>query len=214
MGSARSLITTSMYLIGCVLLVPGSIDLIDSEFYRGIVFYIVGCALLMVAAVIDLFANLISKPIIKDYSDELISASEKKMSDWKKQRMIALSYLLGGVFFFVGSILYWPDFSAECAPIGTWVFRTGSICYLIGSFVSIHSIYTSEKESQNKNYSTASYMWIAVLICYIIGSLCFITGGIISQAGGNGSNQIWLCGSISFTIGALLSVIETIRSWK
>ena len=92
---------------------------------------------------------------------------------------ITTFYTFGGLFFLLGSILYFPGLGSNAGTIGTWIFRTGSINYICGSVLSLSDVLKMEVKAQNK-YINSKNIWILVLVLYIIGAAFFITGGILS----------------------------------
>ena len=212
MGSFRHLISSSFYWVGCVLLIPGSILLKETPADNAIILYIVACLLLTVGALIDLTAKLLAKPKLEQ--DSLITESPDKnvLVDWKTGVWIQIFYTLGGLQFLIASILYWPYFE-NTATTGTWIFRIGSFCYIIGSLVCLKTLLDPYK-SKDEMWSLSTKMWMSVLIFYMLGSLCFITGGILSQLSQPFSVEMWIIGSVSFTLGASFCMIEIIRTWN
>lgn len=213
MGSKRHLLSAGCYWVGCVLLIPGSYLLKVNDAENGIILYIVACLLLTIGALIDLIAALLAKPSAEEQKN-LINKNEgsaKAFNDWKLGLYIQIFYTLGGIFFFVGSVLYWPYF-VGVATAGTWVFRTGSFCYLAGSLIAVMTT-IAPYEGTDSKYSLSTGLWLCCLFFYMFGSVCFIIGGILSQCKIPFSSDMWVVGSWSFTIGASFTLVEIYRSW-
>jgi hypothetical protein len=233
MGEFKKFISSLDYLIGCWLLIPASICLIysDKYIYESIIFYIVSCGFLLKAAIID-FISLFKKLPLKSNSisskdinlistvDELESTNlvnSSNNSDECLNKTITVAYLLGGLFFELGSILYWPTFST--GRLGTWVFRFGSLCYLTGTITFINVILnpynnsTSIKENKKPRKNPSFYIVIGCLTFYAFGAICFIIGGIMSETHYLLSGEVWLVGSIWFAIGSTLGFVDRIINY-
>ena len=123
----------------------------------------------------------------------------EKMHNWQDRQMISLVivffYLVGGLAFVTGSVLFFPTFK-QSGP-GYWVFRVGSASYFAGSMLIILNLTPPRKP--RKIIATGQYM---------LGSCLFVVGGIISQMGHSGviPVTIWVIGSVAFTGGASLGM--------
>jgi hypothetical protein len=211
MANLRQKAVALFYLFGCGLLVPGSIYLKSPEDLKlAILLYIIACSFLTLAAVIDAVAAHLNKPKIGIENLTIKFNQEELKPDNSAQIhfIITIFYSLGGILFLTGSVLYWPDFENGDLPnIGTWVFRFGSCCYLVGSFMSIYSIFRKPFE---KTFCHVNMLWLYVLLQYIVGALLFIVGGILSQLKMDFSVETWIIGSILFTGGATLGILITL----
>lgn len=203
------------YLIGCTLLIPASYALIYSQLYlwESILYYIISCGFLLKAAIIDLYSYYLQ---VKKTSDEsLIESKSKKSNDFSFS--IVLFLFLGGLFFEIGSILYWPSFNST-SRVGTWVFRVGSCCYLTASLMSLDNLLRpyelSENSDESKKKNSSFYLYLICIICYIFGAILFIIGGILSEAGYKLSGETWMAGSVLFCVGSISSSIEFFKSYK
>ena len=219
MGYFRKFISTFEYLIGCLILIPASIALINSSLYlyESIFMFIVACAFLLKASLIDLYhvfaiSNLNNKTdIINDVNHEeriLDGESKEKKSSTCLNIFISMTYVLGGIFFEAGSILYWPTFTT--GTLGTWIFRFGSIFYLIGTFNLLNM---TLKQYEEKKKDRPFFMFMSSLIFYALGSLTYILGGVLSEMHYKLSGEVWLVGSVFFSLGALFTFIETCISY-
>lgn len=228
MSNLKPLFISFCYLSGCALLIPGSIlmfndNIESSEYKSGILFYIVGCGLLALGAFVDLLPKLFVKSnqtkkveINTDISAEETMLNDSDLKDDKKAWFISLivsiAYQFGGIFFFIGSLFYWPTISLFTP--GTWIFRFGSISYITGSLLSLFVIY--KKSKANFNEKKSIYMNSLMFLIYIFGAICFISGGILSQLHKPVTSYMgaWLAGSILFTIGASVGFFEFLRTIK
>lgn len=202
MTSFIKVVIAFFYLIGCWSLIPASIFLVFySKYpYVSIILFIISCGFLLFPSIIDVFLMISMKKNQKDESDPF-----KKLSIIKF--IITISYLLGGLCFEIASVLYWPTWNI--IHIGTWIFRLGSISYLIGSFFSIREIINIYK---NKDKDCCYYLWIMCILFYNIGSIFFLTGGVLSQLGYfDISSYFWIIGSVGFAAGSTFGFIGTIK---
>jgi hypothetical protein len=216
MGSYRQLSSSIGYFIGCVLLIPASTILLAGTSYdTSISLYIAACAFLIIASIIDFLPVVTNRPTITKDQESLID-QKLNFSGWITQFWVTLLYLLGGICFEIGSIMYWSTFGPSVANLGTWVFRTGSFFYIGGSVISLLQILkpTFDKSSPKKQLEVSSYMWISVIVFYLLGSVAFVTGGILSQLELKFSVESWVIGSAFFAAGATTSLTEVIRSWN
>ena len=231
MSNFKPLFVSFCYWSGCALLIPGSIlmfndDIESSEYKGGIICYIVGCGELALGAFVDLYSFLLpQKSKIKtkeatttDISSEdslLLESNLKKRADKASMiisLLVTIAYQLGGIFFFLGSLFYWPTIALFTK--GTWIFRFGSISYITGSLLSLFAIY---KKSKNNTIPKISMiMNVLMFVIYIMGAICFISGGILSQMHRPVKEYMgaWLGGSILFTMGATVGGMELIRTIK
>lgn len=233
MGEFRKFISSLDYLFGCWLLIPASICLIYSEkyLYESIILYIISCAFLLKAAIIDfipLFSNVAKKPKkISSHNINLITKSEGADLNLTQSKnsenenffniLITTAYLLGGIFFEAGSILYWPTWTT--GRLGTWIFRLGSICYLTGTIsLCVVVLKPFDKnshylENQKTIKNGSFYITMGCLTFYAYGAIFFIIGGIMSEMHYSLSGQIWLVGSIWFAIGSTLGFVDRLMNY-
>ena len=200
MGFTSSL----FYMIGCVLLVPAGFYLKIKEHYEiSINIYIIGCGFLLLASIIDLVPAISTRPKVTPDGENLLSEElEKKQTNWLKSLFICIFYFLGGLFFELGSLLDHPSFLH--ANEATWVFRTGSCCYLAGSFMSLHSVWGPYFRKEKDTVDCYMIMYTCLLVFYIIGSCLYITGGILFQTKSDGGVETWIAGGFSFLVKNLL----------
>jgi hypothetical protein len=208
MGSNfRQKFTASCYFFGCGLLIPASVYLGYSEKqHTSIMLYIIASSFLFIAAAIDLAATIKSKPKL-GIDNLLTTPTPGPKYTWQLSVGIAIFYLLGGLLFLLGSILYWPDFSSSLNNYGTSVFRAGSCCYLSGSLMSMINLLRAPSK---KSCCSTTMLWLYVLIQYMIGAICYILGGIFSQLNVGYVVEMWLVGSFLFTGGASVGLLLTL----
>lgn len=213
-GTFRKFLSALCYLFGCYLLIPASICFLYWGDYKfeSIVFYIVACGFLFIGGLLDLVAVIV--PRQRTTSDSLINDDKPEPKPDCASIVIVVAYFLGGLFFELASILYWPTFDPEVANLGTWIFRIGSFCYMAGSFTSLKQIFAAYEVEENKPAKDLGYyMWICCILFYILGSVLFLIGGMLSQVGYQLAAHVWNGGSASFALGSTFGFIETIRSY-
>ena len=176
MGCSRGLASASLYLIGCILLLPASALILPSfpidaiyvgeDFGLGIIFYVIACSFLTIAGIMDfvLETNTCYKskksveldPFIASFENDNNTANKNEKNKYNILGWwIALFYLIGGVFFLLGSIAYLPSlddikiFSQPITTVGTWIFRFGSISYICGSVTSLYKMDQANKTNKN-----------------------------------------------------------------
>ncbi|KAL6076389.1 hypothetical protein QOT17_002932 [Balamuthia mandrillaris] len=219
------------YFIGTGLLNPASFYLFPaySEPNLSIALFIAACGFLLVAAVIDIVAFAHAKcatakssdpPRDKRFGEErsrLLEEAGASPATRAKPVNLAVvekvGLLLGGLFFEVASILYWPSFTTPdgipVARIGTWVFRTGSCCYLMGSFATLHDLRHFAPRGttlERWNFGLA----LGATWSYIVGALLYISGGVLSEAKAPPLYfaSLWMCGSVLFFLGTCLLCVQ------
>jgi hypothetical protein len=202
------------YVVGCFLLIPASVLLYFTSIpHWSISLFILATLMLTISALIDLFwfsldyINSLHQKIEEEpiYNQENFTQNKpKKPFDWRTF-LIVIFYCLGGFLFLLGSILFWPDFPNHFGSIGVWVFRFGSITYILGTFLVFYSI---------ENVSWKLSFKLLSLFFYFCGSLIYILGGILSQMnfGVVSFSTAWLIGSISFFLGAVSGLVNHVLS--
>jgi hypothetical protein len=206
-------LSSLLYLVGCVLLVPAGFYLGQSEHYQlSIILYIIACSSLTIAAFVDIVPAMRRVKTDAEGKDAemLVIDHEEENGKWLNNLVICIFYVLGGIFFLLGSVLYYPTIAEN--TLGTWIFRTGSICYTIGSFLSLHNIWNPYfKGKENVKITCTTIMFTLTLVFYIIGSSLYIAGGILSQLDKSGVVDTWIAGAFFFSAGAICGFFENVR---
>ncbi|MDF1655475.1 MAG: YrhK family protein [Coxiellaceae bacterium] len=187
-------ISSRLYFIGCLLLVPASAGLLlgVNALLFAISGFIVACSCLSIAASLDLYkAMLECRLSVSLYSP--------------------LCMLAGGILFLLASIAYlplwsaWPLFHTTLSNVGTWVFRFGSLAYLVGNFRLISRwLHDVKRAGTCELKDLGMLMGVGV---FILGSLLYIAGGIVAQVEISQAMLtavFWLLGSCSFAVGATI----------
>jgi hypothetical protein len=170
-------------LCGSILYLVASILLYFSDTkLPTIIIFIVGSVLFLAASILDIY----------------VCYYEKNKSITTNMQYIF--FLGGGTFFTVGSFLFISN-TTEYA--GLWIFRCGSVCYIIGSIIVIYKLHLEpEKQTLLKQSVCASLL-------YINGSTLFLTGGILNELKLPRIlfATVWVIASISFVAAGTLHVI-------
>lgn len=159
------------YLIGSVLYIPASVLLYWRDYkLPSTILYIVAGGAFLAGGIVDIA---------------------------QKRRLITVLYLIGGIAFFAGSFFF---LSSETARAGIWIFRFGSVHYVVGSIILIVNMATPRDKRR-----------IAATAQYISGSCLFITGGILSETGVTSIAfaTVWTVGSVAFTGAAIMNIALT-----
>ena len=116
-------------------------------------------------------------------------------------RHLFVPYLMlqGGVCFIAGSVLYLPGATSFPAA-GTWVFRTGTCSYLLGSSTSWLALVRSPGGLAGNGKAAVG------VGCFIVGALLYFVGGVLSEVSLPGFAETWVAGSVFFAAGALAFV--------
>ena len=201
------------YLVGTLLLMPGTMLLLpafesSAEAYRSAIsFLIAATSLLTLAATFDM-ARAVERFRKAKSEERLIEEKiEPPYVSTYKPLLVPLYMLLGGICFWIGSILYWPGWATKptasegwpISRVGTWIFRTGTLFYLCGSTSSLVSWYGDAGSSEG---DTRERRVLFGVIAYIVGAVAYLIGGIVSEAGFNGFAELWVVGSCFFVAGS------------
>ena len=253
-GCNEGSLSAVCYLVGCIQLIPASILILPSfpieswylgmNFKLGIIFFISATAFLAFIGIIDFIFSFHKYISLSKYkrspsvNSESLSLVNNKTIDYPISTLfVYIFYMLGGIFFLLGSLFYYPDwgniviFNHPITLIGTYIFRFGSIFYICGSILSLYKIYKPTNNSMNKvksefelitdkqnndtiisnnSNNIKDILLQCIYIIYIIGAILYIIGGILFETNNNGGEFSWLIGSIFFFVGALLGFIFNI----
>ncbi|ETV98576.1 hypothetical protein H310_08699 [Aphanomyces invadans] len=89
-------------------------------------------------------------------------------------------YLIGGWFFLIGSILFYPRYftlygeDGQGPLIGGWLFLFGCIGFLVGSLIEVVNARTAHIGAVDWQ----RYIPITTAVSNVIGSVCFVYGGV------------------------------------
>lgn len=125
--------------------------------------------------------------------------------------------VLGGVFFLAGAVLYWPAWAGgslagsswTVARFGTWVFRTGTCAYLVGSFACVPALVAGTTQPKPTNARESARYGLGGIASYIVGAMLYFAGGVLSECGmGPTGAWLWVIGSGWFVLGAFLLLLS------
>lgn len=193
-GFIWELLNSTSYLIGSILFIIGSILFLP----RYQVFNELNIWLFLIGSLI---LGIVAATDWRESRNNLLKA---KYSTWRKVEFISANfYLFGALLFSVGSTLFLPIL--ELKYLGAWSFILGNTLFMLGISINITEITRARSklllEISNLNAVTfllgcflflsanIPFLWRSELqnelILYttyqfIIGSICFFIGGIIS----------------------------------
>jgi hypothetical protein len=159
------------YLIGSVLYIPASVLLYWQDYtLPSTILYIVAGGAFLAGGIVDIA---------------------------QKRRLITVLYFVGGIAFFAGSFFFLSPITVRA---GIWIFRVGSVHYVVGSVILIVTM--STPRDKRRIIATGQY---------ICGSCLFITGGILSETGVTSIAfaTVWTVGSVAFTGAAIMNILLT-----
>jgi hypothetical protein len=121
-------------------------------------------------------------------------------------------YLVGGVLFIVGSILFFPCFEAY-ANFGAWVFFVGSLLYLL---VTVHDMAEVRHHWRlSKTHDRDAILEYTAAASYVLGTVLFLGGSIffLSAVGWlKAGAWCFVIGSLLFAVGACINVLQIVKS--
>ena len=120
----------------------------------------------------------------------------------------AVMYKLGGIFFVVGSILFFPSFSTY-SWLGQTLFFAGSLCYLT---INCHDTYDTHRYWANQvTQSREKWLEYSASYIYLIGTLMYIAGRVTAFIDSQYqalSSALFIIGSLLFVVGATINIIN------
>ena len=142
----------------------------------------------------------------------LSSTQIKANSQFKWEAINAYVYLLGGLLFILGSVLFLPRFTQH-SNLGVQIFIFGSLLYLT---VTGHDFLESMCYRKNKSeLSFLDQMEFIAAFVYLFGTLLFLLGSVLflSQvAWVKTGGYCFIFGSILFLVGACINVIQVAQA--
>lgn len=123
----------------------------------------------------------------------------------------AVVYLVGGVVFVIGSVLFFPSLAAY-VDLGAWVFIGGSLLYLL---VTVHDLV--EVLVHLREVKRARTIWDVLELwaagSYVTGTVLFTVGSVLflSSVGYfTGGAWCFVIGSLLFVLGAVVNVLQIV----
>lgn len=142
----------------------------------------------------------------------LVEAAGDLQANFRWEAVNAAIYNLGGIVFMIGSVLFFPRFSAY-ADIGAWAFIVGSGLYLV---VTGHDMLEAGRHLGTLDrpplterlsfWSAATYL--AGTVLFTIGSVLFLSaiGQVTTGA------VCFIVGSLLFVVGATIDVLQIVQA--
>lgn len=124
----------------------------------------------------------------------------------------AVLYKIGGVSFIIGSVFFFPSFSAY-EDVGAWIFFAGSLLYLV---VTGHDMVEVIRHRNAYNRGTqAEDLEVVAAVAYLLGTILFAVGSIffLSEVGlFLAGAWLFILGSVLFTLGACVNVLQIVEA--
>ncbi|MEM6438107.1 MAG: YrhK family protein [Pseudomonadota bacterium] len=118
----------------------------------------------------------------------------------------AVAYKLGGAMFVVGSVCFFPRFSAW-SDLGAWIFFAGSLLYLV---VTGHDLLEARRHARGggraaREELAAALGYVAGTLLFLVGSILFLSWVGLERAGA----WCFILGSLLFVLGAVINVLQS-----
>lgn len=129
------------------------------------------------------------------------------------RRIIAGCLVAGNVLFLVGSLLFFPIYSANTNDVGIWFFIIGSFFYLVVVVWDLLWIH-SHKHIHPQYYATYSALRWAQAVLYVVGALLFVVGSFLffpSVGYTKTAVAIFIIGSMCFVGGSGVAAYKKLR---
>lgn len=139
---------------------------------------------------------------------DLLSRSEKVGTHFVWESVNAILYILGGVTFVAGSVLFYPALAAEM-NWGVWAFLGGSVLYLV---VTLHDAIEVVRYPRIMNRAgrerrleiLAAIGYLAGTVLFLVGSVFFFSWVGLTDAGA----WCFIVGSVLFVVAAFVNVVQ------
>ena len=135
-----------------------------------------------------------------------VRPGERSQFLWERANTVV--YLVGGVLFVWGSILFFPALSSR-EDRGAWLFIVGSMLYLL---VTGHDLVEVAKHRRRvgRTASAGDRLEAASALCYVLGTLFFVVGSVCFLSSvGRFDLGAWgfVTGSMLFLCGSVIDVL-------
>lgn len=121
-------------------------------------------------------------------------------------------YLVGGVLFVWGSLLFFPRLE-ERADRGVWLFFVGSLLFLLVAGHDTTEVVRHRRQQPRPSIWDRFEAWAA--ISYLLGSILFAVGSIffLSVVGRyDAGATFFVVGSLLFVLGATVNVLQIVQA--
>ena len=124
----------------------------------------------------------------------------------------AVLYKAGGVSFIIGSIFFFPRFSAY-EDVGAWIFFAGSLLYLVVTGHDMAEVIRHRNALTRR--TRAEDLEVIAATAYLLGTVLFAIGSIffLSEVGLFVAGAwLFIFGSALFTLGACVNVVQIVKA--
>lgn len=121
-------------------------------------------------------------------------------------------YLVGGVLFVWGSVLFFPRLEAR-SDRGAWIFFVGSLLYLVVAGHDTAEVVHNRRQEAEPSIWDRFEAWAAA--SYLLGSSLFAVGSILflSVVGRyDAGAACFIVGSLLFVVGATVNVLQILQA--
>mmetsp|Transcript_26716 Transcript_26716/g.61511 ORF Transcript_26716/g.61511 Transcript_26716/m.61511 type:complete len:281 (+) Transcript_26716:150-992(+) len=219
-GIACALVIEMLDIIAALVFIFGSICFLP-KYAHEVSIFLDGCALFVAGgAIYVLISFFTSLEAIRHCGCFSLETCENML------------YLVGSVFYLIGTVLYWPDKAhtygiAELksmslgvyfnlfSPVfeGTMLFIVGSLLFALAAFINGLNLHEHDHEDiKSRQLLTATTM------CYLIGSVLFAVGSValLPALGGTDAMEAsgawcFIIGSAFYELGSCVSLGRTLR---
>ena len=116
-----------------------------------------------------------------------VVAKDPSLSDhFRWETINAITYQVGGVFFIIGSICFFPELPGD-ADIGARIFIIGSVLFLLVTSHDMAEVVRHYRTCAGRHMAWVHLeFWAAA--AYIAGTLLFVVGSLLPPAGDRSSH--------------------------
>ncbi len=143
-----------------------------------------------------------------------VVAKDPSLSDhFRWETINAITYQVGGVFFIIGSICFFPELPGD-ADIGARIFIIGSVLFLLVTSHDMAEVVRHYRTCAGRHMAWVHLeFWAAA--AYIAGTLLFVVGSLFLQPEIDLPIRAAWChvvGSLFFVVGATINVLEIVAA--
>lgn len=144
---------------------------------------------------------------------DLVGDDPTRRSQFRWETINAVVYVLGGVLFIVGSVLFFPALEGR-SDLGAWMFIVGSLMYLLvtghdtAEVARYRSALAQEPTVWDRLETWAALSYVVGTVLFTIGSVLFLSAIDRNDAGA----WCFVTGSLLFVLGATINVLQIVQS--
>jgi len=144
---------------------------------------------------------------------DLFNKNADLRDEFRWETINTVAYLLGGIVFAAGSVLFFPALSAYM-DLGAWLFIVGSLFYLLVTGHDLAEVvrYINRSRRSETIWDKLEF-WAA--LTYVTGTVLFIIGSVffLSMVGLNRAGSwCFIIGSLLFIIAATINVLQIVQA--